>query len=277
MIALKTLRTTAAAGLLLLGSVAGFSTDAYAASANSVATINWGSLSISFLGDIDLGDGPAIDQLDTLSDTTLANAFANGVNPIVSAGPNTTLDWDNGSFAQAETGNDHYNGNSTAETPNSTPGSNFKSESQVFSDRQGWIVDVNSKALRSGEFTAIGEGFVLVTVGYSLFAEASDGGVLLPGDTASASARVSALLRNLTSGASAVTSSDAGITVGFGENLADDGLIGVLLYFHNGDRGHLDISALSSASTSSSPVPLPAAGWLLGGALMMMAARRRRV
>ena len=273
MIALKTLRTTAAAGLLLLGSVAGFSTDAYAAAANSVANINWDTLSISFIGDIGLGDP----QLDTLSDTTLANAFSNGVNPLVSAGPFTTLDWDNGSFAQAETGNDHYNGNSTAETPNSTPGSNFKSESEVFSDRQGWIVDVNSKALRSGEFTAIGEGFVLVTVGYSLFAEAGDGGVLLPGDTASASARVSALLRNLTSGASAVTSSDAGITVGFGENLADDGLIGVLLFFHNGDRGHLDISALSSASTSSSPVPLPAAGWLLGGALMMMAARRRRV
>lgn len=273
MIALKTLRTTAAAGLLLLGSVAGFSTNAYAASANSLATINWDSLSISFIGNIGLGDP----QLDTLSDTTLANALSNGVNPVVSAGPNTTLDWDNGSFAQAETGNDHYNGTSTAETPNSTPGSNFKSESHVFSDRQGWIVDVNSKALRSGEFTAIGEGFVLVTVGYTLFAEAGDGGTLLPGDTASASASINALLRNLTSTSSAVTVSDAGLTAGFGEVVTDTGLIGVMLFFRDGDRGHLDISALSSASTSSSPIPLPAAGWLLGGALMMMAARRRRV
>jgi len=275
MISLKTLRTTAAAGLLMLGSAAGFSTDVYAAAATARATIDWGSLNVSFIGDIGLdGESPFFNLLDT----TTATALSNGVNPVVNAGPNTTFDWDNGSFAQAETGNAHYNGNSTAETPTSAPNSisNFKSESSVFSDRQGWTVDVNSKATRSGDFTVAGSGFVIVTVGYSLFAEAGDGGFTLPGDAASAAASVTALLRNLSSGSSASTLSQASLTAGFAESFFDDNQIGVLLHFNNGEQGRLEISALSSASTSSSPVPVPAAAWLFGGAIMMMAARRRR-
>ena len=275
MFTLKTLRTTAAAGLLTLGCVAGFSTDAYAGVANAKATIDWNSLNISFIGDIGLAGE---NQFTNLSDTTLASAISNGVNPVINVGPNTTFDWDNGSFAQAETGNAHYNGNSTAETPNTQPESisNFKSESQVFSDRGGWNVSVNSTATRSGDFTVAGSGFVIISVAYNLFAEAGDGGQTLPNDTAQAGAQVAAILHNLTAGDAASSTGLASISAAFAESTFSDGFIAAILHFNSGDVGHLDISASSSASTSSSPVPVPAAGWLFGAAIMMMAARRRR-
>lgn len=278
MFSFKSFRTTAAAGVLVLGAAAGFSTDANAAGANALATIDWGTFTIT-----PIGEGMEI-IFGSQSDTTVASAASNGVNPLVSAGPNVTPNWDDGSFAAAETGNLHYNGNSTAQTPVAvTETGAFQSESHTFADRAGWDVDVSSTATRGFDFTVVGSGLVAFSVSYNMFADAGDAGTSIANDTASATARVTALLRNLTNNATPVGTSTANISasfdiaaLNFGSSESAASTLAVIMFFNNGDAGHLDISTDTSAATSSpAAVPLPPAAWLLGASLVMLARRRR--
>lgn len=277
MFLLKSARTTAIAGVLAFGSIVGFSTDANAASANALATINWGSFNISLIG-----EGMEL-SFDAQSDTTVATAASNGVNPLVTAGPNVTPNWNDGSFATAETGNANYNGNSTAQTPSlGSENGVFQSESHTFAGKAGWNVDVDSSATRSLDFTVSGSGLVIFSVNYSLFAEAG-GSNAIANDTASATAQVTALLRNLTNNATPVGTSTASLSasfdlaaLNFGSSADSASTLAVVMFFNAGDQGRLDISAISSAATSSpAAIPLPAAGWLLGASLVMLARRRR--
>ena len=277
MFSFKLAKTTAVAGVLVLGSAVGFSTDVSAATSNALATINWGSFTITPIGSVEISFG-------ALADTTVASAASNGVNPLVTAGPNVTPNWDDGSFASAEAGNVNYNGSSTAQTPVLVLGSPtgvFQSESHTFSQAAGWTVDVGSTATRGFDFTVLGSGLVAFSVDYTLFVEAGDGGTSLANDTAGATARVNALLSNLTNNASPLGTSTANIgasfdiaALNFGSIDSAASTLAVVMFFNDGDLGHLDISAETSAVTSS-PIPLPAAGWLLGASLVMLARRRR--
>lgn len=275
MYSLKSFKNTAVAGVLVLGSAAGFSHDANAAVSNAVAGFDWSQFTITTVGDIGITFGAQ-------SDSAVATAASNGVNPLVTFGPVSTPNWDDGVFANAETGNAHYNGNTTAQTPVTVAESGtFQSESHTFADRAGWDVNVNSSATRSLDFTVSGSGFVLFSVNYNLFVEAGDGGTSIPNDKASATARVSALLKNLTNNSSPVGTATAVLLASFDNAAANFGsadstasTLGVALFFNNGDSGHVDFTAESSASTVSA-VPLPPAGWLLGASLVMLARRRR--
>ena len=213
MFSFKSAKTTAVAGVLVLGSAVGFATDASAASANALATINWASFTITPIGAVEITFG-------ALADTTVASAASNGINPLVTAGPNVSPNWDDSSFASAETGNPHYNGNSTAQTPGFNVGTQaltgaFQSESHTFADHPGWTVNVGSTATRGLDFTVSGSGLVAFSVDYTLFADAGDGGTSIANDTASAVARVSALLRNLTNNATPIGTSTANISASF--------------------------------------------------------------
>ena len=277
MFSFKSVKTTAVAGVLVLGSAVGFSTDANAASANALASIDWGSFTIT-----PIGAGMEV-VFGLQSDTSVASAASNGVDPLVTAGPNTTFNWDDTSFASAETGAAHYNGSSTAQTPgfNEVLTGAFQSESHAFADRPGWTVNVGSTATRSLDFSVTGSGLVVFSVDYTLFVEAGDGGTSVADDTASAAARVTALLRNLTNNATPIGTSTANISASFdtlalGSSSGAGSTLAVVMFFSDGDTGHLDISADSSAATSSpAAVPLPPAGWLLGASLVMLARRRR--
>lgn len=278
MLSLKTFKTTAIAGALVLGSAVGISTNAHAAAANAVSTFDWGTFSISLIGDLGI-------TFDSQSDSAVATAASNGVNPLVTFGPVVTPNWNDGVFASAETGNAHYNGTTTAQTPvvvdEVTTGA-FQSDGHVFSDRAGWTVSVDSSAIRSLDFTVNGSGVVVFQVDYSLFADAGDGGSSIDGDTASAAARVSALLKNLTNNSTPVGTATASILASFaaGENFGSSdstsSTLAVALFFNSGDQGHLEFTTNTLVNTSSpAAVPLPPAGWLLGASLLMLARRRR--
>lgn len=277
MYTLKSFKNTAVAGVLVLGSAAGFSHDASAATSNAVADFDWSQFTVTTVGDISITFGAQ-------SDSAVATAASNGVNPLVTFGPVVTPNWDDGVFANAETGNANYNGNTTAQTPVTVSESGaFQSDSHTFSQAAGWDVNVNSSATRSLDFTATGSGFVLFSVNYNLFVETADGGTSLANDKADASARVSALLKNLTNNAAPIGTATAALLASFdnaasnfGSSDSASGTLGVAVFFNDGDSGHFDFTAESAASTvSPAAVPLPPAGWLLGASLVMLARRRR--
>lgn len=277
MYSLKTIKNTAVASVLALGTVIGVSSEAHAAAAQGVASFDWSQFTITTTGTAAIIFGGQ-------ADTAVATAASNGVNPLVTFGPVVTPNWTDGVKAEAATGNAHYLGFSGAESPNTVAGTGtFGSGSGVFSDRAGWTVNVDSSVSRSLDFQVSGSGFVLFSVNYILQANADASGTSIANDKASAAARVSALLKNISSAAAPLSTSTAGISISFdnaagnlGGITGDASTIGVALFFNAGDVGHLEFTAASKASTTSpAAVPLPPAGWLLGASLVMLARRRR--
>jgi len=235
---------------------------AEAAVISASAVIDWSTFKIT---PIDIGQGLPTLTWNNQNDSGYAGNCCSGISENAS-------NWSTGTLATASAATSSSSSSASA----STSANQIKADTSINGTFPYQSLYFNSHSQRSGNFTVQGSGLFLFQANYSL---AEDAGT---GSNASANSSVSFYL-NSTNGGGGGGGGVVGQTFNRYLNsgslpIAESGILAVALAFNDGWTGNFSAGTSTSVSSydygGGGSVPLPAAFWLFGSALLGVASLR---